>query len=134
MACGIQNIEIVPEVGTVVNQEQEFTAKVTIKNTNAWELTECKLSVTGTANCNAFLQGITSFNLNDINPGASVVVDVPFTANGSAVGTASVTLTFDSVVDSTHYYTTCSGCWDMVNPNPLTCHNSKTKEFDIVAE
>jgi hypothetical protein len=134
MSCGIQKIEIVPEVGTVVNQDQEFRARVTIKNTNAWELTECKVAVTGSTNCNAFLEGITSFNMNNINAGSTVVVDIPFTANGSSVGNASVTLTFDSILDSTHYYTTCAGCWDMVNPKPLTCSNSKSEKFEIVAE
>lgn len=136
MACGIQKIEIVPEVGTVVNQEQEFKARVTVKNTNTWKLTECKLSVTGTTNCNEFLEGITSFNMNDINAGGTVVVDVPFTANGSSVGAANVTISFESVLDNTHYYSDVigAGCWDVVNPSPLTCVNSRTEDFDIVAE
>ena len=136
MACGIQSIAIIPEVGTVVNQEQEFRARVKIKNTNPWVLSECKLTVTGTTNCAAYLSGVTSFGLNDINPGATDTVDIPLTANGSAVGAASVTLTFESVVDDTHYYSDVmgAGCWDVVNPNPLVCTNSKTEEFDIVAE
>jgi len=117
MSSGIQKIDIVPEIGTVVNQNQEFRARVIIANINAWKLTECKLFVTDSSNCYTLLQGIISFNLNDIGAGDTTIVDVPFTANNSSVGIANVTLLFDSVLDNTH----------------LICKNSKTEYFKIIA-
>jgi hypothetical protein len=136
MSCGIQSIAIIPEIGTVVNQGQEFKARVKVKNTNPWVLSECKLLVTATTNCEAYLKGVTSFNLNDINAGVTDTIEIPLTANGSSVGAASVTISFESVLDDTHYYSDVmgAGCWDVVNPSPLTCVNSKTEDFDVVAE
>ncbi len=135
MPCGIQSITIIPETGTVVNQRQSFRAKVKIRNSNSWVISECKLTVTNTKNCDMFLSGVTSFNLKNISANTTEIAEIPFTAYDSVVGEASVTISFNSVIDGTHYCSNLigAGCWDMVNPNPLTCSNLKTEKLEIIA-
>jgi len=132
----IETITIIPDIGKVVNQGQKFIAKIKIKNINSWTVSECMLTVTNTENCNIYMVGIKSFNLNNISAGETSIIEIPFIATDSLVGIASITVSFDSVIDGTHY---CSGsiggkCWNMVNPNPLVYSNSKVKKLEIFAE
>ena len=136
MECGIENITIIPSRGRVVNQGQNFVARVKVAAPKFWDLNECRIFIVESVNCKALLLGINSFNFDLVEGGQSVVVDIPFSANGSRAAGAMLSLRLDAIVGDTHYYKNLLGndCWDMVNPNPLRCIDVKSINFEIVAE
>jgi hypothetical protein len=129
----IQNIQILPELNEKVHREHEFIAHITIQNPHSWNLTECKLFIRDFDNCIPFITGVKGFFLDDVVTGECISVDLPFTAEHSHKGDASITIGFYAIIENTHYIQNVlkKESWDMINPNPLTCSDTRKIDFPV---
>ena len=127
----IVDVKILPELSEKVHRKHEFIAQVSLQNQYDWNLTECKLFIKDFENCLPFITGVKGFILDDISVGESKHIDIPFTAEHSYAGKASIIIEFEAVVEATHYLKNVfkEECWDMVNPNPLHCLDTRKVDF-----
>lgn len=133
MTNAIQSIKILPKVNEKVHREHEFIAHITVQNPYNWNLTECKLFIKNFENCIPFITGVKGFVLDNVAVGESISIDLPFTAEHSHAGDASITIGFYATIENTHFVRNIfeKESWDMVNPNPLTCSDTRKVDFPV---